>query len=223
MSRIYMISCSAIQPELDHCRQNAPPCDYQEFGLHLSPSSMNVRLQSLIDQATDVDLVILGYGRCGNGTIGLHASHCPVVIPRVDDCLALLLGSREAYLSQYAAKPGTYYFTQGWIDNGDDPLKEYRRWVEKYAQTKSPTVIAKAETLTKLTMRNYTRVVLLDMGLHSLEPQLQYTQEFAGFFGLDVEIVPGSLAMLQKTCRGPWGADFITIQPGETITADKFE
>jgi len=55
-------------------------------------------------------------------------------VPRVDDCIAIFLGSRAAYADQCHQEPGTYYLTKGWIEVGDTPFAEHERLVERYGR-----------------------------------------------------------------------------------------
>jgi len=65
-----------------------------DFGLHINPANLKRALQDAIDVAAGAaDTVILGYGLCSMAVIGLRANGCTLVIPRVDDCIALFLGS----------------------------------------------------------------------------------------------------------------------------------
>ena len=63
-----------------------------------------------------------GYGLCSQGVIGVRANDCTLVVPRVDDCIAIFLGSASAYKKQSRTEPGTYYLTKGWIEVGESPL-----------------------------------------------------------------------------------------------------
>ena len=63
---------------------------------------------------------------------GIQAGRHTLFIPRADDCIAILLGSYQAYLREFSENPGTYYLTKGWLESGSDPLKEYHEAVEKY-------------------------------------------------------------------------------------------
>jgi hypothetical protein len=59
---------------------------------------MSARIQESIDRVDPArhEAVLLGYGLCNNGVVGLHAP-VPLVISRAHDCITLLLGSRERY------------------------------------------------------------------------------------------------------------------------------
>ncbi len=69
-----------------------------------------------------------------------------MVIPRVDDCIAIFLGSCNAYKEQAKKEPGTYYLTKGWIEVGDTPFEEHKRLIEKYGE-------ARAKRMTQLLVK----------------------------------------------------------------------
>ena len=50
--------------------------------------------------------ILLGYGLCSRAVVGLRSEKCSLVVPCVDDCIGIFLGSREAYLKQAKAEPG---------------------------------------------------------------------------------------------------------------------
>jgi hypothetical protein len=114
-----VLACATVMEEL----QPLLPDDIQrqvlEFGLHLRPNLLTQALQAALDQTTGVDLVLLGYGECSHAVVGLHSSAATLVVPRTDDCIAIFLGSRDAYQQQTRQEPGTYYLTKGWIEVGD--------------------------------------------------------------------------------------------------------
>ncbi|MGZ9166626.1 MAG: DUF1638 domain-containing protein [Anaerolineales bacterium] len=99
-------------------------------------------MQEKIDQASQhADVLLLGYGLCSMAVVGLHATTSHLVIPRVDDCIAIFLGSCKAYKEQSQQEPGTYDLTKGWIEAGDTPFQENHRLVEKYGEAKRPSSI----------------------------------------------------------------------------------
>jgi len=69
----------------------------------------------------------IGYGLCSRGVVGIRATDCTRVVPRVGDCISIFLGSYSAYRRQAQSEPGTYYLTKGWIEVGDSPFAEYGR------------------------------------------------------------------------------------------------
>jgi hypothetical protein len=63
------------------------------------------------------------------------------VVSKVDNCIAIFLGSEKAYKAQFRTEPGTYYLTKGWIEAGDSPFDEYDSLVliNDFKRTRSKT------------------------------------------------------------------------------------
>jgi hypothetical protein len=188
--------------------------DYQvlDFGLHISPEALRHALQEAIDaSAASAETILLGYGLCSQAVVGLRANDCTLVVPKVDDCIAIFLGSGEAYKAQSRTEPGTYYLTKGWIEAGDSPFEEYDSLVEQYGEQK-------ARRLMGLVLKNYTRLALINTGHYELERYRDYSRRTAERFGLRYEEIPGSNALIKKMLHGPWDDEFVVARPGETIS-----
>ena len=132
-----------------------------DFGLHINPASLKRELQNAVDD-TLAATIILGYGFCSMAVIGLSATHSTLVVPRVDDCIAIFLGSSRAYRQQALAEPGTYYLTKGWLEVADTPFDEYDRLAETYGPQR-------AERLIRGMIKHYTRLALIDTGRNGIE------------------------------------------------------
>ncbi len=134
---IHVIACGVLAVDLRQVIQELQldiRTTYLPGGLHNNPKELRRRLQAAIDEVSadpQVGQIAIGYGICGRGTVGLHARHVPLAIPRVHDCIALFLGSDAAYRREFARYPGTYYVSAGWVREkvqpsgsqpaGDDP------------------------------------------------------------------------------------------------------
>jgi hypothetical protein len=191
-----------------------PDTEYQvlEFGLHAAPSSLRSVLQEAIDNVSgSVETVVLGYGLCSQAVVGLQARGCTLVVPRVDDCIALCLGSQEAYKAQFKSEPGTYYLTRGWIEVGDSPFSEHEWLVKAFGAEKAQRVMGRI-------LRNYTRLAFIDTGRAGAEGYREYSQGMAQRFGLRYAEIPGSERLIQKMLCGPMDHDFVVARPGQTIT-----
>lgn len=187
-----------------------------DFGLHLNPASLRQVLQEKIDEASQhADVLLLGYGLCSMAVVGLKATTATLVIPRTDDCIAIFLGSCEAYKTQAKKEPGTYYLTKGWIEVGDTPFEEHKLLIEKYGQEK-------AERMTKLLLKNYKRLAFINTGQYEIEKYRAYSQKTAEAFGLRFEEIEGSPALVKKMLLGPWDDEFVVVPPGETVTYQQF-
>ena len=187
-------------------------CCVLDFGLHVNPKRLKSALQETIDaSAKSFDTILLGYGLCSQAVVGIRANNCTLVVPKVDDCIAIFLCSDKAYKKQYRAEPGTYYLTKGWIEVGDSPFSEYERTVEKYGEEKARYLMSRM-------LNNYTRLALINTGQFELERYRKYCRHAAECFGLRFEEIPGSSTLIQKLLYGPWDEEFVVARPGETIT-----
>jgi hypothetical protein len=136
-------------------------------------------------------------------------------VPRVDDCIAIFLGSCSAYHQQSKSEPGTYYLTKGWIEVGESPFSEYERMVSSRGQKH-------ADRIMHLMLNNYKRLALINTGQHSMEPYRDYARDTAKRFGLKYEEIEGSTALVKKILNGPWDDEFIVVGPGQSIKFEDF-
>jgi hypothetical protein len=215
-ARRRVIACATVIEEmLPHIPEDVSS-EVLDFGLHLNPANLKIVLQEKIDEASEsADALLLGYGLCSMAVIGLKATTATLVIPRTDDCIAIFLGSCNAYKTQTKKEPGTYYLTKGWIEVGDTPFEEHKLLIEKYGQEK-------AERMTRLLLKNYKRLAFINTGQYEIEKFREYSQKTAASFGLCFEEIEGSSALVKKLLFGPWDNEFVVVSPGETVTYQHF-
>jgi hypothetical protein len=212
----FVIACATVIEEM--LPLLPPGMGYQvlDFGLHVNPKSLKEALQAAIDQAgRSADTVLLGYGLCSQAIVGLRANGCRLVVPRVDDCISIFLGSREAYTQQSRQEPGTYYLTKGWLEVGDTPFGEYDRMLEKYGRER-------ADRMIRLLLHNYTRLAFINTGIQGLDEYRRQAQELAERFVLRYEEIEGSNALVRKLLQGPWDGEFIVIEAGGELRHEDY-
>lgn len=215
---VKVIACATVIEEMLPLLPPEMPYEVLDFGLHLVPDQLKTALQEAVEQASqEAETVVLGYGLCAMAVVGLKASNCTLVIPRVDDCIAIFLGSRAAYQAQAQQAPGTYYLTKGWIEVNDTLLDEYERLLEKYDE-------ARARRMMRLMLKHYRRLVYIDTGLQDQERYRAYAERVAAEFDLNFEVINGSNELVRRMLFGPWDAEhFVVKAPGETITYADFK
>ena len=211
-----MIVCQTVEAEM---RPLLPPdAEFRVLrqGLHRTPDKLRESLQQEI-ATVDADEILLGYGLCGNGVVGLSSPRARLVVPRVDDCISLLLGSFERYREEFQKEPGTYWLSSGWIDRAEaDPYKEYQRCVEKYGEET-------ARWVAREMIKGYRRTALIDTGTCPVARLRQYATNFANFFDLDYAEVEGSDQLLRElVSRERRDDQFVVVEPGQAITVDMF-
>ncbi len=216
-----LVICGCLAPEIEQ----AAPCGTEiriiDQGLHDYPKILNEKIQAAItelDQEDRWDTILLGFGLCSEGTVGLQSRRSRLVLPKTDDCIAIFLGSREKYLDQFWKEPGTYYFTKGWLTDGAGPLAMYQgthEWTKKYSQEK-------AQAIAREIMKNYRRIALIDTGVYDLTPYEARSRLTAEIFEMQFEIVSGSLDLIKDLIYGPWDARYVSVKPGQAIAREAF-
>ncbi|MFN2241904.1 MAG: DUF1638 domain-containing protein [Anaerolineae bacterium] len=230
---VVILSCQVLEDLLGRFlpEELAGDVVYMDYGLHRVPSKMTWTLQDALNSIEQPSLVVLGYGLCGNGLRGLKSGQHTLLVPRVDDCIALLLGSRRAYIREFEAVPGTYYLSKGWLESGSHPLLEYQEYVPKYGADQ-------AMWLMDQQYRHYERLVLVahsQADLESYRPQALEVASFCGRWGMRYEEILGSdgyirrlvellSGVAEKGLDGLNGAgdDFLVIPPGGEILQEQF-
>ena len=221
---IALIGCDIIRPELEVlCREHAPQTRlrFLDQNLHRRPEQMPAIIQAAIDDLADEDIaqVVLGYGLCSNGLVGVEAPPQGMIVPRVHDCVALVLGSRAAFDEQFTAHPGTYYLTASWIDADKDPLGTMEK---EYAPRLGRET---AEWGMREELRHQTRIALVDSGVcaGSCDRVRDRAQANAEFFDKQYEELAGSAEYLKRLITGPYPQDeFIAIAPGDEVRQNMF-
>ncbi|MGE5642950.1 MAG: DUF1638 domain-containing protein [Byssovorax cruenta] len=210
-ARRRVIACATVIEEMLPLLPPDVPYEVLDFGLHINPQELKKTLQIKVEEASaGADVLLLGYGLCSMAVVGLKATTATLVIPRTDDCIAIFLGSCNAYKEQTKKEPGTYYLTKGWIEVGSTPFEEHQLLVEKYGQ-------AKAERMTRLMLKNYTRLGFINTGQYEIERYRDYARRTAEKFSLRFEEIDGSPALVKKMVFGPWDDEFLVVEPGQTI------
>jgi hypothetical protein len=208
-------------------------CDVEFLpkGLHdLGVERMVARLQERLDASDDGkhDAILLVYGLCNNGIVGLRARHTRLVIPRAHDCMALFLGDRRRYRELFDAHPGTYYRTSGWLERADAAgageqtvsqklglFMRFEELVQKYGEDNARYIV---ETMGN-GVANYDRLAFIHMGLEGDDAFRAQAEEEARQRGWSFEEIAGSTRLLNKLFRGEWDDDFLVLEPGQTLRA----
>jgi hypothetical protein len=216
LERCKLIACAAVIEEMLPFIPPRMSYEVLDFGLHTDPKSLKIALQNAINSsAPDIETILLGYGLCSQAVVGLRSGSRTLIIPRVDDCIAIFLGSVAEYQKQYNIVPGTYYLTKGWIESDDTPFSEYDILVKRYGEQVAKRII-------KQILKNYTRLAFINTGNNKLEYYREYARSMAERFNLRYEEIQGSDVIIKKMLYGPWNDEFVIIPPNKTISFFNF-
>lgn len=229
--KLKAIGCLALLREACHFiarSKHVIDLEFFDFAQHNDPAAMRVDLQRRIDatECGDYDAIVLIAGLCGHGSAGLTARSIPVVIPRADDCIVLLMGSRARYDADHKAVPGTYYLTPGFLEHADlgaegigsEALRRIRLvYVEKYGQDNADYLMSVLHSW----QNSYSRACLIDTRVASTEVRADYrrrSREIAMAQGWQFDEIASDNRLLRRLFAGDWHDNrFVVVPPGKSL------
>ena len=127
-----LIACPAVLGELAEGAVEGVDCHELEAQLHVSPQRLKEALRVAVADA-DVPgaTIVLGYGLCSNSVLGLKTEHATLVVPKVDDCIAMLLGSNEAFAAETEKQRGSYFVARAYLEACDTLMSDHEKLAAK--------------------------------------------------------------------------------------------
>lgn len=230
--RYKIIVCEILFREICFCAsqsRNIIDITFLPKGLHdIGSQKMSNRLQEELDHVdvTKYEAILLGYGLCNNGIIGLKSS-LPMVIPRAHDCITLLLGSKDKYKEYHSQNAASFFKSTGWIERDGDPNetensitsqlginKTYLEYVEQYGEDNAKYLM---KTIGNM-LSNYDRYTYIDTNIGDFNHYKEMTKQQANEKNWDYDELRGSTVLLMKLLNGNWEErEFLIVPPNNTI------
>ena len=231
-----VIACEVLAREVYLAAATSPHTVDVELvakGLHDTPEFLRAELQRRIDAAAGqgYEATILAYGLCGNAIKGIAARNKPLVVVRAHDCITLYLGSRQRYVQEFTENPGTYYYSDDYVErsqrsdhgsfsglgaSSDDKLQEtYQEYVRLYGEDNAGYLM---ETMGAW-KAHYRRAAYIDMGMRAAPLCRQQALSEAARRGWRFADLKGDHDLIRRLLHGEWGDDFLQLQPGQSIAA----
>ena len=198
------------------------------------PASRLSRLQGAIDatSASKYQAIALAYGLCNLALEGLQARDLPVAVARAHDCITLYLGSRRRYDAEFTATPGTFYYSDDYMErqaqvgtNGRrlsmgvvstlDQDQDYEYFVAKFGEDNAAYLM---EVLGQW-HKHYKRAGYLETGLGKSGQWRELAMHDAQHYGWRFEQLDGDPTLIRKLLAAEWDDDFLVLQPGQRIVA----
>lgn len=246
--RLKLIACKALTRELSYLSalsDNNIDITFVRQGYHETPEILRKMLQEEIDafesgrdphtndlggngaavssrNKEDFDAILLGYGLCSNGIVGLRTKNHTLVIPRGHDCITFFLGSKEKYAETFQKLPGCFWYTASWIDNSDLVCEaQIQRQIEYYRNMDfdEEELEDLAEDLQGWT-RNYHHAAYIKMPFFDKPAYQQFAKDAAEYFHWNYSLLEGDMSLLEKFVAGDWDPEhFLVVPPGCEVVA----
>ena len=221
-----IISCHVIWREICHfasLSENIFNFRFLKQGLHCTPDLLRKELQEAIDAVDDegYDAILIGYGLCSNGIVGITAKKTRLAVMKGHDCITFLLGSKERYKDYFDTHPGTYWYSPGWIDTGAQPGKEryenvYNEYLERYGEENAQYLM----DMDQGWFREYSNAAYVDLGFCDASQYKEYTKECARWLKWNYDELEGDNKLMTDFLSGNWNdGDFLVVEPGQKIIA----
>lgn len=215
-----VIACETIKEEVLYAADKVKcqfPILWMPSSLHKFPNKLQRQLQEQINssECENAENILLLFGYCGNAVLGLSSKDACLIIPRMDDCVSVLLGGNERR-NDLSKEGCAYYLTKGWMNSDSGIATEYKRCLMKHGYEKSNMVF-------NVMLKGYKSLDVINTGVDKLCDVVAAVQEFAGILELDCKVVDGTLDVLYKALSGRWDEDdFVILEPGEKVKFEHF-
>jgi len=231
---VFFIGCGVLGPDVSQIAEKFDLTLKQKLlpgGLHNRPDKLRRKLQKAINKVakeTTCGRIIVGYGLCGRGTVGIKAPPgVPLIFPRVHDCIALFLGSDQAYKKEFANYPGTFYFSAGWYDENENPQNSTSEqiWIgsgsmgcndikDKFGEKSGQKIIRFFSSW----QEHYQRAVFIDTGVGKTEQYTKHAEKMAEKYNWQYENIKGDLSLVTRLLTSTDSDDQILVVPPGHLT-----
>ncbi len=237
--KLYAIACAVLSIDMKHSAQKLGydiEFKFLEAGLHNNPKLLRKKLQSAIDEISSTNLcqrIIIGYGVCGKGTIGVQSRSIPMTIPKVHDCVALFLGGDKAYKHEFTKYPGTYYLSAGLCEQTASSMAERKQWTyfgdkklnfkDLAGQYGEKAAVNTFDFLNSW-QKNYQRAVFIETGIKKSLKYEKLAEDMAREYNWKYEKIKGKSDLIDKMITADHSTDEILfVPPGHVIGFDAIQ
>lgn len=206
-----IITCHALAPVVAELLGSDEPITELDIALHLQPERLRrVLMESVAGLEREGETILLGYGLCGRALEGVCSQKSTLVLPKVDDCVGMLLGSRQRHRQVLNEHPGSYFLDPRWLDTELNIFDQITKGLDHIPQERR-------KQLLKVALKHYDRLVLL-AGEEPTEEAEARCRRLAQEHDMDFSRLTRELGLLDKLLHGPWdGPEFIVAPPGTPI------
>lgn len=225
MEKRCIIACKVLWREISYLVSKSPiyhDVIYLDQGLHNEPDNLQIMLQQKITEVeNDYSVILVGYGLCSNGIVGLSSNKSTLVFMRGHDCITFFLGSKDLYRNKFDENPGTYWYNTGWIETSDIPNKEFydKKFIQYKEQYDEDTAQYLVET-EKEWLSKYNNIFYVSQGITDESEYVEMSKDAAKYLNWEYKEIQGDLNLINDWILGNWTSDrFLILEPNKVLAA----
>lgn len=213
-----ILACSSLNGHVD-AAQEKMKTDYPVVNVdrkyHEDPKQMREQLmEKLRSLPSEIDTVLVAMGFCGGSWEAIPLEK-RVVIPRVDDCITLLLHTDNVWYPNLKQAGHLYLRDTDTVEYSLEAMQ--RKLCEQYGGMNGSMIFNSM-------FANYTNVDIIDTGVYDCysEEYVTEAQRNADLIRGILDYVEGSNLLLEKLVSGQWDQQFIVAEPGQLLSNQNF-
>ena len=182
---------------------------------HVEPKDMRTQVLKTIESLSpEVDTVLVAMGFCG-GSWQDVVSDRRIVIPRVDDCVTMVMTTEDKWNPNLKEAGHMYLFGEGLSGFSIEGIyQDLRRQYDEEM----------ADMVFEMYFENYHHLDIVDTGLYDCYDlaYVEKAQAEADRIEAEIDYVPGSNHLLEKLVSGRWDEQFLVVEPGKKMIHGMF-
>ena len=210
MAKTVILGCSSLKIYIEEAQKKVQtnfPVIYLNRLYHRDPREMREHiLEALAGLDKEVETVLVAMGCCGGSWKDVKVP-CRVVIPKIDECVSLLLQTTDQ-VSPDLKEPGHLYVRDR------DPKKEnFRSIFERLTRDMDEDGQQRCK---EAWQRSYHEIDIIDTGINDCrKPEyIREVQKDADWLGARLAFVDGGTYLLEKLFSGKWDEQFTLLEAG---------
>ncbi|MGB3210031.1 MAG: DUF1638 domain-containing protein [Desulforhopalus sp.] len=197
--RIGIIYCETLKSEIKILTSRTPQISHlreMPWTLHIDPDELLAEVRRQIEDLQEqVDVIVLGYGRCQSLDRLGKIFKVPVLLPEAEDCIGVLLGQKR-YEKEIQQTPGTWFLSPGWTRMGIEFVFHELQLSRVGHKNIDPLKLARRM------LDGFSRALFIEIPFcDEIEDLRPKAQKIADDLGLRLEATKGSCKILEKVIQ----------------------
>ncbi len=224
-----VIACEVLRYEINFLiekMEERPQAIFLEQGLHDKPDFLRANIQKHIDELEKQNKpheILMAYGFCFGALHGIRAQKAQLIVPKVHDCIPLILGDAPTRVTPSRQKTQFFWASIGWLKYSimayyEKKAKRYQEYCARYDKTMADSLMMIEEAC----FNSYSSLCYIKWEGLSGKSFDEEVQAFAKEHGLIFTEHKGCPSYLQALLHG--GKDrrrFFRVPAGMTLDIDK--